>query len=105
LTSLRRQAYCAIALGRNIRWKVYSLITSNIKKEGQVKRAQQHLDQAVARLEVAVGKREKSGDSSGRLVEELEEARMTNAAMKKNNDSLSLHLDGVINRLKAVLGN
>jgi|GEM_PF-5418667 hypothetical protein len=87
---------------------LWSLTTSEIKKAGQVERARQHLDQAVARLEAAVDKRKKSGESgeSGdRLAEEMEMARSANAAMKKNNDSMSIHLDGAINRLKAVLEN
>jgi hypothetical protein len=90
---------------------LWSLTTSDIKKAGQVERARQHLDQAVARLEAAVDKRKKSGESgesgeSGdRLAEEMEMARSANAAMKKNNDSMSIHLDGAINRLKAVLEN
>ncbi|MAE43549.1 MAG: hypothetical protein CMF63_00885 [Magnetovibrio sp.] len=84
---------------------LWSLTTSNIKKAGQVERARQHLDQAVARLEAAVDKRKKSGESGDRLAEEMEMARSANAAMKKNNDSMSIHLDGAINRLKAVLEN
>ena len=84
---------------------LWSLTTSEIKKAGQVERARQHLDQAVARLEAAVDKRKKSGDSGDRLAEEMEMARSANAAMKKNNDSMSIHLDGAINRLKAVLEN
>lgn len=84
---------------------LWSLTTSNIKKAGQVERAQQHLDQAVARLEAAVNKRKKSGASGDRLAEEMEMVRATNAAMKKNNDSMSIHLDGAINRLKAFLEN
>ena len=84
---------------------LWSLTASNIKKAGQVERARQHLDQAVARLEAAVDKRKKSGDSGDRLAEEMEMARRANAAMKKNNDSMSIHLDGAINRLKAVLEN
>ena len=84
---------------------LWSLTASNIKKAGQVERARQHLDQAVARLEAAVDKRKKSGESGDRLAEEMEMARSANAAMKKNNDSMSIHLDGAINRLKAVLEN
>lgn len=84
---------------------LWSLTTSDIKKAGQVERAQQHLDQAVARLEAAVNKRKKSGGSGDRLAEEMEMVRATNAAMKKNNDSMSIHLDGAINRLKAFLEN
>jgi division protein CdvB (Snf7/Vps24/ESCRT-III family) len=71
------------------------------KKElTQLQQAQDHLDQAVSRLESTVtGRRDSAAASSA----ELDAAREESASLKRVNAEATQRLDGAIGRLKSIL--
>ncbi len=72
---------------------------TSIQKPTLVERAQNQLDEAVARLEAAL---EARADGS-RLAAELAAVRSQNAALTKVTEGVSERLDGAIDRIRAVL--
>lgn len=80
---------------------------STLKKSSKVERARVLLDDAVARLEKALGQQggptpSPSGDEV--QTREMEALRGENSRLKEINQTVSARLDGAIGRLNAVIG-
>ena len=79
-------------------------VIMNVRKSPRLERAQQQLDNAVARLEaVHANKDPSSGGDSAELVKELESAKAENESLKAMNETVSGRLDSTIGRLKLIL--
>ncbi len=85
------------------------MTNENITNPPPVERAWEKLDEAVGRLETALSARfdDQSGAGAGEAAPEtageLEEMRRSNATMRAANETVSRRLNGVIDRLRAVL--
>ncbi len=75
------------------------MTNENIIKPPPVERAWEKLDDAVGRLETALNVRFDAQSEAG----ELEEMRQSNAGLRAANETVSQRLNGVIDRLRAVL--
>lgn len=85
------------------------MTNENITKPPPIERAWEKLDEAVGRLETALGARFDDQSGSGaeeadpEMAGELEEMRQSNATLRAANETVSERLNGVIGRLRAVL--
>lgn len=85
-----------------------------LQKPSRVQQAQGRLDAAVARLESVLARRRPesggaAGDETGaevaRLREEVDRLNARNLELLEVNDSVAARIDGVIDNLKASLGD
>jgi len=76
----------------------------NVRISPRLERAQEQLDNAVARLEAAqVSRGASSGGDQTQLAQQLESAQAENNSLKSVNETVSGRLDATIGRLKTIL--
>ncbi len=76
----------------------------NVRKSPRLERAQEQLDNAVARLEsVQAARGAPPGASQSELAQDLESAHAKNNSLKIMNETVSGRLDATIGRLKTIL--
>ena len=80
------------------------MANANSPKQGRLERPRERLEQAVARLEVALETQgRKSGESDAALAHTLSAAEAENAQLKTLNRAVSGRLESAIGRLKTIL--
>ena len=80
------------------------MANANSPKQGRLERPRERLEQAVARLEVALETQgRKSGERDAALAHTLSAAEAENAQLKTLNRAVSGRLESAIGRLKTIL--